>query len=1246
MPARTAPIPLAWLTGIACVLVLNCSAGAATVHVDFNDLAPGPVNGQFGGIGLDSAEAWGNNATLNVVAGDLAAPTATHYALTQSGAAQSLQGSSGVAVQSTRALAAPLGGIVWFSFLLRQPDSAARSGLTFNTDTNTAAVLPRVVAVGGSIFVDYGSDAQDVWLSNALVLNQTTLVVGRIELDISSDNRDRLSLWVDPDVVTPGPPAAVLEGNDPFGSTITRIGLVSYHANGTVGGIIDAVAIANGPEAYAAVTGVAGGDYTLAFSDEFDQEQLDTAAWSLDPVRHNVDVSAGLLRLLTTADGESWTTGKITSAFTQRFGYFEARYRIGADTGLNNAFWLSTPDDIYLEPNGSPQTVDRTEVDINETHYPDELNMTLHDWSPVHVGVKHASVDVGANLAQSFHTYAFEWRTDNRMIWYFDGTPYLTASAAEVNSARTSLPLAVLFSTKVAPFAGSPGPNLDGTSMDVDYVRAYRRTGWSGAVSSDWSEPANWGPDGVPGPDEAAVFNGPTSQPIVNLAADVSLREVYIAGPDTPGMTFATGHTLTLGDVSGSTGVASITVNPDVAHDQTFDLPIVGIHDLIIANYSRLGACLILNGGLDGLAPGRLAHFGGGAIDVNGSIGGNIADVINFAGATTRLTAANSHTGPTEIRGGTLIVAADGALGAVSSSGPTRVLAGATLALADGVQYAAAEPLYVAGAGTPDGVGAITVADDSSVAWSTNVWLTADATISSGLAGGELTVGGLINAPDASGRTVTLAGSGTLQLDGILGTRVIGILKMGSGAAVLSSPSNLNAGTTTIAEGTLALGTSGTTGQSSLIAVQTNGTFEVSARGGYSVTSGRTLSNNGTVVGEVTLAAGATLEGRGVQSGHVTALGGATIRVGPDEIINPQTVAIVADADVRIRSGEPATNPGGDTPLAVGPVAAADVFRTLLRFPLDAIPADALLVGNPVLTLTGAGEDAASVASAPKVEVRRLLNSFDENEATWLQRSAATPWMSPGGDMGTLLVSSSGPDPDAFEAGDRLTLASSTLTGNLQAALGSPEWNVIIRTDSETSEQRSFYWLQPSESPDPPMLSVTYGTRNTLGTLTFADGLDLQSGATIIFEVGAPGDLLRISGGMLTGPQAGAVTIEITNADVATTGVYALADWHGAGAEVVASDFMLSEAIPDAHLVVADDQLLLAILPPAQRYDFDRNGAVDLADAAVMLAALTGPSLPAQPVVSTADFVRADSDYDGDVDLADFADFQRWFSTP
>lgn len=155
------------------------------------------------------------------------------------------------------------------------------------------------------------------------------------------------------------------------------------------------------------------GDWKLIFSDEFEgSEDSWQEHWVADARAHdhilssrwpeNVTIEDGKLRLLNrkeTRAGRDWTAGSIWTKQHFRYGYFEARYRIGQAPGLNNSFWIMTL--------GVPQErvdsgeVTLFEIDINEGHYPNEIATNIHRWSPEHSSDSR-KFRVGAEPAASF----------------------------------------------------------------------------------------------------------------------------------------------------------------------------------------------------------------------------------------------------------------------------------------------------------------------------------------------------------------------------------------------------------------------------------------------------------------------------------------------------------------------------------------------------------------------------------------------------------------------------------------------------------------------------------------------------------------------------------------------------------------------------------------------------------------------------------------------------------------------------
>lgn len=212
--------------------------------------------------------------------------------------------------------------------------------------------------------------------------------------------------------------------------------------------------------------------WEITFSDDFNGDALDWNVWasskneswgSLLSSRwpENAVVKDGLLRLVTRKEkrgGKDWTTAFIwTKSFKQKYGYWEARFRYAGAAGLNNAFWTTA---------GMGKKGEGFEIDINEGHYPETVNMTLHQG-----GVPSTSTQWRSrmDLSKDFHVYAVEWN-EKEIIFYFDGR-----EIARKSQIKAHIESPVMFSTAVLHWAGPITDALDGKSMDVDWVRVYRR---------------------------------------------------------------------------------------------------------------------------------------------------------------------------------------------------------------------------------------------------------------------------------------------------------------------------------------------------------------------------------------------------------------------------------------------------------------------------------------------------------------------------------------------------------------------------------------------------------------------------------------------------------------------------------------------------------------------------------------------------------------------------------------------------
>ena len=227
--------------------------------------------------------------------------------------------------------------------------------------------------------------------------------------------------------------------------------------------------------------------WELTFCDEFDGDSVNWDVWqSQNSIRggdrlegrwpENNVLKDGILHQVTKKEdpprgGKQWSTAHIwTKEFTQKYGYFEARMRYGRY--LNNAFWLWRPGGRNERPH--------FEIDINEGHTPREVAMCFH-YYVYHESEKKGELystgkrwDAPLDLDKDFHLYGCEWN-EKLIIWYFDGQPIRV-----LENPNAHAPADVRLSTIIMPHHlqrdGVDIETMDGVSMDVDWVRVYRKT--------------------------------------------------------------------------------------------------------------------------------------------------------------------------------------------------------------------------------------------------------------------------------------------------------------------------------------------------------------------------------------------------------------------------------------------------------------------------------------------------------------------------------------------------------------------------------------------------------------------------------------------------------------------------------------------------------------------------------------------------------------------------------------------------
>lgn len=432
-------------------------------------------------------------------------------------------------------------------------------------------------------------------------------------------------------------------------------------------------------------------DYTITtFSDEC--SAFDTEKWSTALGRTNVSVSNGKISLdidwigdtpigdATAEEFQSpynWLKGAVQPVHDKKYGYYETRFRVvQAGGGVDCAFWQNSTGSLLPYEDFE---FDSPEVFPDATLTDTELIYGMWDHRGGSPPWRMNAIHKDHDWAVGYHTYGMEWRTDNSLVHYLDGEQIFTAPASAINLHAFMSPVAVYLSTYVGNY-WLPTTAINGQSMKVDYLRCYQKPGWTGALNGNWGTANNWGPDGVPGTGEAAVFNKTTTNPAITLAADKQVQSLHFEGDVAPLAISGPGQ-LQLGAGDADVTQGGISIGSTVTNSQRINANIVGLQDLTFINNSATDAALILNGPINGSGAAREIHFAANApIVVTQPLGNLIGDVIKWGPAEFALPANSAHTGRTLLAQGTMLFdhAANGGepsgLGAASANATNLLL--------------------------------------------------------------------------------------------------------------------------------------------------------------------------------------------------------------------------------------------------------------------------------------------------------------------------------------------------------------------------------------------------------------------------------------------------------------------------------------------------------------------------------------------------------------------------------------------
>ncbi len=179
-------------------------------------------------------------------------------------------------------------------------------------------------------------------------------------------------------------------------------------------------------------------------------------------IRRNAVVSGGTLKLINkkeTVGTKAWTSGSVWTKSMFQYGYFECRYKYAAATGTNNSFWFMSQT--------TPAVGKKFEIDINEGHYPSDMATNIHNWTDVTTSSMIYTFS-GNNLGTTFHTYGLKWNADS-LIFYFDRKP-----VRKVHNDFCLSQAPVFLSEAIITWAGAVTDAINGTQMEIDYVRVYK----------------------------------------------------------------------------------------------------------------------------------------------------------------------------------------------------------------------------------------------------------------------------------------------------------------------------------------------------------------------------------------------------------------------------------------------------------------------------------------------------------------------------------------------------------------------------------------------------------------------------------------------------------------------------------------------------------------------------------------------------------------------------------------------------
>jgi len=239
-------------------------------------------------------------------------------------------------------------------------------------------------------------------------------------------------------------------------------------------------------------------DWELTFNDEFDGNQLDFNKWGCDDYvrfapysakwKENCVVEDGMFKGYNYLDNHKvpYSSGNITSKFTQNRGFFEARYKYPKCYGSHTSFWSS---------GGSVG-----DNNYNEGAYPNAVGTNNYFLKEPYRSM--FAFQTEDNLSADFHTNGGYTGADD-IFNTWDGIPYAIVKPlsdkwnttniggiAGIGATTSNYPAQL--STVISWFDGPiDRDQIDGTYAACDWVRVYREVVWLPELQPEYCLPVH-----------------------------------------------------------------------------------------------------------------------------------------------------------------------------------------------------------------------------------------------------------------------------------------------------------------------------------------------------------------------------------------------------------------------------------------------------------------------------------------------------------------------------------------------------------------------------------------------------------------------------------------------------------------------------------------------------------------------------------------------------------------------------------